>query len=139
MFANSLHGQSISPNAPSAAPPTPISETIDSIAESLAGYAVKDFLEHQPPLPIKFRKVRVGHLISADGSRSYRLCGDFLATDGGDKKLRWMSFVTIKTAPYEQYIGSSTLSFCIDKKMIWDRAGDLTSLMNKKLGPSTSK
>src|SRR5437899_2025791 len=49
---------------------------------------------------LRFRDVRIGHVVSPSGNEHYTLCGKFLpAQDGG--KAQWTPFGTIKTSDYE--------------------------------------
>jgi hypothetical protein len=123
--------QSRSPNTATSA------ETFEKVKEFLLASAAADFNEHQPPYPAKFRSVRIGHVGDTTKSGSYRLCGEFLPTDGGDKA-EWIGFATIKTSGYEQYIGSGS-TYCSDTKMIWDTTDDLSSTMKTHLDGAKKK
>jgi hypothetical protein len=115
--------------------PTPLTKELDTIKEFLLTSAAKDFQAHQPPRPSRFRNVRIGH-VTAGKESSYRLCGEFLPAEGGDKA-EWTPFVTIKTSGYEQYIGST--SYCSDPKMVWDIPDDLSSSLMSKMPPPLEK
>ncbi len=111
--------------------PTPSPTSFETVKEFLITSAATDFNEHQPPFPAKFRGVKIGHLGDTTKSGSYRMCGEFLPADGGDKA-EWTGFVTIKTSGYEQYIGSGT-TYCSDQKVIWDTTGDLSPTLKSRL------
>ena len=110
--------------------PTPSPAGFETVKEYLLTSAANDFQEHQPPFPAKFRKVRIGHLGDTTKSGSYRMCGEFLPADGGDKA-KWSPFATVKTSGYEQYLGPT--NYCTDKKITWDTKGDLASELKNKL------
>jgi hypothetical protein len=116
--------------------PTPTPSDVEKVKDYLLTSAAKDFRDHQPPLPAKFRNVRLGHAGDTTKSGSWRLCGEFLPTEGGDKA-EWTGFVTVKTSKYEQYIGSQT-SYCSDDKLVWD-TGDLSSELKAKLDSAMKK
>lgn len=82
--------------------------------------AATDFHTHTGPLPVRFRNVRGGYVMTPDGVRQYRLCGEFLpAQDGGQAE--WTPFVTIKTSGYEQLLGRPAVTFCDRSSMTaWD-------------------
>lgn len=116
--------------------PTPAPSDLETVKEYLLTSAAADFREHQPPLPAKFRNVRLGHAGDTTKSGAWRLCGEFLPSEGGDKA-EWTGFATIKTSKYEHYIGSST-NFCTDEKMVWD-TGDLSSALKDKFDSTKKK
>lgn len=94
--------------------------------------AATDFRSHPPPLPVRFRKVRSGYVTTSDGARQYRLCGEFLPSNEGGTG-EWIAFATIKTAPYEQWLGGQALGFCKDASMTWDKkdlSADLQGRVN---------
>ncbi len=66
----------------------------------------------------------------ADGTRQYRLCGEFLPAQGGGQA-EWTRFATIITDPYEHWIGSQAAPYC-DSSVRWDR-GDLSSMLQSRL------
>lgn len=114
---------------------TPSSEvkhsSVDSILQFLLTASATDFYKHRPPDPLRFRDVRLGHLTGSDGVMRYILCGQFLPREGKDEK--WMPFVTIRTDPYEQWLGNQASSFCNDSKVIWENMSDLSSLLQSRL------
>ena len=107
-----------------------LNATAISTVDVLLGYAATDFRAQRAPQPVEFRNVRIGYVLTSDGAKQHRLCGEFLpAGDGG--KGNWSSFATIQTDPYEQWLGGSTLTFCKDPGMKWDRE-DLTARMQAR-------
>jgi hypothetical protein len=104
--------------------------SIDSVVQFLLTAAATDFHTHRPPDPVRFRDVRLGHVMTPSGEKQYRLCGQFLAAQEGGKA-EWMPFATIKTSDYEQWIGAT--GFCQGSSIIWDNVGDLSSSLQSRL------
>jgi hypothetical protein len=115
---------------------TPSSElkmtSIDSIQQFLLIAAATDFHNHRPPDPLRFRDVRLGHLTGSNGEKRYILCGQFVHKEERSKS-EWTSFVTIKTDPYEQWLGNQAATFCNDSSVIWENVNDLSSLLQNRL------
>jgi len=106
--------------------------SIDSVVQFLLTAAATDFLTHRPPDPVRFRDVRIGHVITPSGEKQYMLCGQFLpAQEGG--KAQWTPFATIKTSGYEQWIGGQAAGFCQDSSVIWDKVSNLSSSLQSRL------
>ncbi len=103
--------------------PMPVS---DPVVQFLLTSAAGDFRAHGPPGIKRFRNTRVGHLVASNGEPRYLLCGEF-QTD----KPEWTAFTTIKTDPYEQWIGSHT-TFCQSPSVTWDTAEDLSSALQAR-------
>ena len=91
--------------------------------EFLLNSASSDFHAHGPA-PARFRNVRAGYLLNTDGTKSYRLCGEFQRANDNV----WLQFATIKTSGYEQYVGPETLSYCLGTSIVWDDRDLSTSL-----------
>jgi len=109
-----------------------VSPTRDSVVRFLLTAAAADFHTHRPPDPVRFRDVRIGHVMTPSGEEQYMLCGQFLpAQEGG--KAEWTPFATIKTSGYEQWIGAQAASFCQGSSVIWDKVGDLSSSLQSRL------
>jgi len=106
--------------------------SMDSVVQFLLTAAATDFHTHRPPDPVRFRDVRIGHVMTPSGEKQYMLCGQFLpAQEGG--KAEWTPFVTIKTSDYEQWIGAQASGFCQGSSVIWDKVGDLSSSLQSRL------
>ncbi|MBA4851440.1 hypothetical protein [Emticicia sp. BO119] len=87
-----------------------VSEAIpDSTVQFLITSASIDFSKQKHPTPIDFRHVKAGYTLSTGNEKIYVLCGEFLAQE--DKE-NWLSFATIKTSGYEQYLGNQARAFC---------------------------
>ncbi len=111
---------------------TEISESTDSIIQFLLTTAALDFYNHRPPDPLRFRDVRLGHLTGSNKVRRYILCGQFLPVEEKNKA-EWISFVTIKTDPYEQWLGNQASAYCNDTSVVWENVSDLSSLLQSRL------
>ena len=106
--------------------------SIDSVIQFLLTAAATDFHTHRPPDPVRFRDVRIGHVMTPSGEEQYMLCGQFLpAQEGG--KAEWTPFATIKTSGYEQWIGAQATGFCQGSSVIWDKVGELSSSLQSRL------
>lgn len=106
--------------------------SLDSVAQFLITAAATDFHTHRPPDPVRFRDVRLGHVMTADGAAQYILCGQFLpAQEAGAAE--WMPFATIKTSPYEQWLGVQATGLCQNASVVWDEVGDLSSSLQRRL------
>lgn len=113
----------------------PVEERItipDSITEFLLNSAATDFHSGQITKPIRFRDVKVGFLMLPNQDRQYVLCGQFLEQqkEEGDQ---WMPFATIKTSPYEHWVGIQAGTFCDDPELMVQKDTDLSSALNSKL------
>ncbi len=104
----------------------------DSAEQFLLTSAATDFHAHGPSHIESFRDVRMGHVRTPDGKEQYFLCGQLLSSQEGGKA-RWTPFATIKTSGYEQYLGPRAVSFCQDSSAVWDKVGDLSSLLRSRL------
>jgi hypothetical protein len=105
--------------------------SIDPVVQVLLTAAATDFHTH-PPSAVRFRDVRIGHVMTPGGEAQYMLCGQFLpAREGG--KAEWTPFATIKTSGYEQWLGTQAAGFCQGSSVIWDRGGDLSSSLQSRL------
>jgi hypothetical protein len=110
----------------SAAPPQPLNQ--DAPLTFLLESSAADFSAHRPPYPTRLRDVRLGYLTTADGSRQYMLCGEFLPEGAAD----WVAFATIETDPYEQWIGGQAAAFCEQAGAVWIE-GDQSSALQSRL------
>ncbi|MBI4502857.1 MAG: hypothetical protein HY700_17055 [Gemmatimonadetes bacterium] len=106
--------------------------SVDSVAQYLIATAAADFYAHRPPDPVRFRDVRIGHVMAPGGKEQYLLCGQFLPAQQGGKA-EWTPFATIKTSGYEQWIGAQAVGFCQSSALKWDQVGDLSSSLQSRL------
>lgn len=117
--------------APAARDPSPPrAASLNPAVDSLLTWAATDFHTHRGSYPARLRNVRSGYFVMADGTRQYRLCGEYLPAQGGPQA-EWTRFVTITTDPYEQWLGSQAAPYC-DSSVTWDE-GDLSSLLQSRL------
>jgi hypothetical protein len=103
----------------------------DSAMQFLLTAAASDFHTHGRPGPLRFRDVQLCHVLTPDAGERYMLCGQFLRTEEKGKS-QWIHFTTIKTSGYEQWIGGQGAGFCQDSSVIWDKVGDLSSLLQSR-------
>ena len=75
--------------------------------------------------------MRVGHIVTPDGTKQYMLCGQFLP-EQEKGKTEWTPFVTIKTSDYEQWLGVQAASFCEKSSIIWDDQKDLSTSLQSQ-------
>lgn len=108
----------------------PRNVSIDPAVEYLLTSAANDFHANRSMVPVRFRDVRSGYVVTADGTRQYRLCGEFLPAREG-REGEWTRFATIKTSGYEQWLGGQAAPFC-DASVTWDE-GDLSSSLQSRL------
>ena len=119
--------------APASDQAQPQNVTVNPTVELLLTASASDFQSHRPPYPARFRDVRSGYVVTAEGTNQYLICGEFLpAPENSDSKPEWTAFATIKTSGYEQWIGGQAATFCKRPSVTWDE-GDLSSAMQSHL------
>ncbi len=104
----------------------------DSTVQFLLATAATDFHEHRPPDPARFRDVRVGRVPAPGGEPREFLYGQFSTEPEGDAA-PWTDFVTIRTTPYEHWIGAFASEFHRNPAITWYANGDLSSRLKQKL------
>jgi len=92
----------------SLAAPAPATQPEPAAQQALLQYAAADFTQHGPSVQ-QVRHVHLRYNLLASGERSYVLCGEFISR--GDAA-QWTNFATIKTDPYEQWLGTMAKSQC---------------------------
>ena len=107
-------------------------DSLDNIVVNLLDVSAQDFYDHQPPVPVSFREVKIKYLTKPDKKRTYLICGQFLDKDNQNKK-EWTFFATIKTDPYEQWIGSNAQIYCQDSKEIMFTKIDLSIALKSRV------
>ena len=112
--------------------PEPPKASIDPVVQFLLTAAATDFHTHSRSDSVRFRDVRIGHVITPSGTEQYMLCGQFQLAQAGSKA-EWIPFATIKTSGYEQWNGREAEGFCQRSSVIWDKEGDLSSSLQSRL------
>lgn len=110
----------------------PQNASLDSVVQFLITAAATDFHTQNPTDTLRFRGVRVGHVMNPKGEKQYLLCGQF-GSAGKENKPEWIPFATIKTSGYEQWIGAQAVAYCQGASVIWDKEGDLSSELQTRL------
>lgn len=108
------------------------SSSIEPVVKFLLTSAATDFHKHGPAGPLRFRDVRIGHIVQPGGEKRYLLCGQFQSAQEGSKA-EWTSFATIKTSGYEQWIGGQGDEYCQRSSFILDTENDLSSSLQSQL------
>lgn len=106
---------------------------VQNLQDSLVAYSASDFAA-SASRPDGFRKVDLRYRENDHGARSYMLCGQ--ARVGAGAKAEWVDFATIKTDPYEQWIGGSATDMCTRAVTVSLDGNDLSAALQKKLGHS---
>lgn len=136
LSCNNGHNQADHDNStkisPSIRSSEPQDDSLDHVVRNLLDMSAQDFYDHQPPVPVGFRNIQIKYLTKPDKEITYLICGQFLDKDNQDKQ-EWTSFATIKTDPYEQWIGSNAQAYFQDSKEITYRKMDLAVALKSRL------
>jgi hypothetical protein len=108
-------------------------DPIQAVQESLVSWSASDFATHGAR-PEKVRDVHVRYAEKDSGERIYMLCGQFLPASGA--KANWTHFATIKTDPYEQWIGGQAEALCERASPLSASVDDLSSALQARLNGS---
>ena len=118
---------------------TEISETKPPLAEpdaAVVGFllaaAAKDFGLSGSPHAVDIRQARVGRMPDGAGNYIYLLCGKFLPADKQSAKI-WVSFATIATVDYEQWLGRQADSYCMQRQIKWYKTDQSKVLLTRIL------
>jgi hypothetical protein len=103
---------------PESARSGPEMERADSAVAFLLRSAAADFGRSQATRPSEVRNVRAGYLEEPGSVPRYILCGEFMQ-QSENRMSTWTPFVTIKTSPYEQFVGLQATSFCENPHVTW--------------------
>jgi hypothetical protein len=99
------------------------------VVELLLATAADEFKGAKDLNAVGFRNVRVGYF--ADGAAGrHVLCG--AVQSSGPQKKEWISFATVKTSPYEQWLGGVADAICKSPKVQW-RKGDLSAQLARRV------
>ena len=103
---------------------------VQGLQDSLVAYAASDFAASDSR-PDGFRKVDLRYRENDQGARSYMLCGQ--ARMGAGAKADWVDFATIKTDPYEQWVGGTATDMCARAVPISPDDSDLSAALQAKM------
>jgi hypothetical protein len=119
--------------SPGGAPASTLQESpLERTVQFLVSTAATDFhLHSEDYYPAQFRGVRIGHLVAANGEKQYILCGQFLPQERA-ADAEWTAFATIKTDPYEQWVGAQASGLCQQRGITWSER-DLSSVIQNQL------
>lgn len=104
---------------------------MQGLQDSLVEYAASDFAAGRLR-PEGFRNVELRYRENDNGGQSYMLCGQVRMGVGA--KEEWIDFATIKTDPYEQWLGGSATDMCARAVTISSDANDLSAALRTRLG-----
>lgn len=107
------------------------SADVQDLQDSLVEYSASDFAAGGSR-PEGFRNVELRYREDDHGVRSYMLCGQARMDAGG--KADWVDFATIKTDPYEQWIGGAATDMCARAVRILPDGNDLSVALQTTLG-----
>lgn len=103
---------------------------VQGLQDSLVEYAASDFAA-APLRPGSFRRVELRYREDDNGVRSYMLCGQ--ARIGAGAKEAWVDFATIKTDPYEQWIGGLATDMCARAVTVPSNGNDISAALQTKV------
>lgn len=106
------------------------SACVQDLQDSLVAYSASDFAA-SGSRPDGFRRVDLRYRENDHGARSYMLCGQ--ARMGAGAKVDWVDFATIKTDPYEQWIGGTATDMCARAVPVSIDGSDLSAALQAKL------
>lgn len=102
-------------------------EKLDSIVGLTIEISANDFYKNQQPAPVDFKNVKLKYIKKENGEELYILCGQFVTNDK-----QMIQFATVKNIDYEQWIGTSALTYCQDSKEISYTKEDLSIALKSK-------
>ena len=105
---------------------------LTDLQESLAAYAADDFAGGNTR-PTGFRKVDLRYRENDHGARAYMLCGQ--VQFGAGTKPGWVDFATVRTKPFEQWIGGTAAEICALATPVSPGGHDLSALIETKRRP----
>lgn len=106
------------------------SEYLQGLQDSLVEYAASDFAAGRSR-PDDFRNVDLRYRENDHGARSYMLCGQASMRNGATEA--WVDFATIKTLPYEQWLGGSATDMCARAITVPTDANALAAALRTRL------
>lgn len=84
---------------------------ITSDQDNLISAAATDFSQMQMGKPVAFRQVYLGKVGDEQTGWRSLLCGEYQTIDPNGIA-SWQPFATIKTSPYEQWLGQASATYC---------------------------
>lgn len=108
-------------------------EGLQSVRDALVGWSAADFATHGPKVG-QVRNVHLRYLVDDLGERTYVLCGEVLP--GGDATSGWLPFATIRTDPYEQWLGGQAGAYCAAAHALPEGDEDLSPALEARLDTS---
>lgn len=97
----------------------------------LLDHCAADFRAGNPETPVRVRRVRLGHVAGPTAAGTDFLCGEYQVA-GKVGRPSWQKFATIRTNPYEQWLGAMATGWCASKGIRW-QAGDLSRELQTRL------
>ena len=111
------------------APPTTTAPAETASPEaSLIEFAASDFRLHVVRDGAEFRNVHPGELRGGDGAARSLICGEFRRPG----QEAWAAFATIRTDPYENWLGGSALGSCSGANTTLDPSRDLSAALAER-------
>jgi len=104
------------------------SEKLDSIVDVVVNVSANDFYKNQQPPPTDFMNVNLKFIKKDNGEELYILCGQFITSDKQE-----IPFATVKNSDYEQWVGSSALTYCQNSKEILYSKTNLSTVLKNKI------
>jgi hypothetical protein len=111
-----------------AAMPPEMSEDPALAQAALLQSAADDFRTHNPPQQVRGVHLRV--IQQEHGRYLYLLCGEFLPA-GDDAQ--WTAFATVRTDPYEQWLGGQGEALCAQARQYDAERVDLSGQLQERL------
>jgi hypothetical protein len=105
---------------------------VKNLQESLAASSASDFAASDVN-PTGFRKVDLRYRENDHGARTYMLCGQVQIAAG--TKATWVDFATVKTKPFEQWIGGAAIEICALATPVSPDDDDLSALIEARMTP----
>ena len=102
---------------------------VKNLQESLVAYSASDFAASDVD-PAGFRKVHLRYRENDHGARTYMLCGQVQI--GAGNKAAWGDFATVKTKPFEQWLGHAASEICALATPVAADGNDLAALIEAK-------
>lgn len=103
---------------------------VKSLQESLAAYSASDFAASDVN-PAGFRKVDLRYRENDHGARTYMLCGQVRI--GAGAEVKWVDFATVRTKPFEQWIGSAASEMCAHATPVSPDGNNLSVLIEARM------